>query len=47
MAPAYRVDEMLRVRENVKDSVEVMHKINNSEAGIKGKCTSSSLNEFL
>lgn len=37
MAPAYKVDEMMRVRENVKDSVEVMQKINNSEAGIKGE----------
>lgn len=36
MTLAYPVDELLRVRQNVKASEEVLRKINESEAGIKG-----------
>ena len=36
MTLAYPVDELLRVRQHVKASEEVLRKINESDAGIKG-----------
>jgi len=36
MAPAYQPEELLKVRENVKDASDVVRKIN-SEAGIRSK----------